>query len=184
MTKLQDLIKQELAKPVQKTRTALQLDRITRANQEQFEQRHTITPPTQPISQISFTIPGDFVSVNNTYQTFINKKGQIQRTKTKKATNWKTHVITHTTSYKGILKPSLFYKITLEVYTNWFTKSGSIKKRDVANAEKLITDGVDKGLGLDDSHFFEIVLKKVQTKNEPKIRVTVEVMDSIPQEDV
>lgn len=194
-TKMELIYEAELAKPLTKTRTALQLERITQANQEALEGRLEefqgleVKPrdskALQPVPSgtrepwadfVTFDIPGEFVSVDKTYQTFTNRKGKIQRTKTTEATIWKDHVTSCTRAYQGFLKPSWCYKIRLQVHSNWFTKNGFVKRRDVANAEKLIVDGVSEGLGIDDSCFFEVVLEKVQDSNESKTVVTVEVM--------
>jgi len=52
--------------------------------------------------------------------------------------------------------------VVVEICENWFTKKGTVKKKDIANREKFLTDSVFKGLGLDDSFIFEHTMFKVQ----------------------
>ena len=58
-------------------------------------------------------------------------------------------------------------KVFIDIYSNWYNKDGSIKKRDIANLEKFITDSIFSNLeGMDDSQIFFISLNKIQSDNE------------------
>lgn len=59
--------------------------------------------------------------------------------------------------------------VVVEICENWFTKKGTVKKKDIANREKFLTDSVFKGLGLDDSFIFEHTMFKVQGEEEKAI---------------
>ena len=52
------------------------------------------------------------------------------------------------------------------VYSNWHNKDGSIKKRDIANLEKFITDSVFACLPMDDSQIFHTEMDKIQSEEE------------------
>ena len=58
-------------------------------------------------------------------------------------------------------------KVEIIIHSNWYNKNGSIKKRDIANLEKFITDSIFNALpSMDDKQIFEISLKKVQDEEE------------------
>lgn len=59
--------------------------------------------------------------------------------------------------------------VTVEICEDWYTKKGTVKKKDVANREKFLIDSLFEGLGLDDSFIFEHVMKKVQGEDEKAI---------------
>jgi Holliday junction resolvase RusA-like endonuclease len=61
--------------------------------------------------------------------------------------------------------------LTVQIFENWFTKKGTIRKKDVANREKFLIDSVFKGLGLDDSYIFEHTMFKVQSMEEKAVIV-------------
>lgn len=71
---------------------------------------------------------------------------------------------------KTVLKESytfdLHLKVTVEVYENWYTKKGTVKRMDVANREKFLIDSVFEGLDVDDKHIFEYITRKVQSDEE------------------
>lgn len=62
--------------------------------------------------------------------------------------------------------PSQKLKVTVEVYEDWFTKKGVVKRKDVANREKFLIDSVFEALGLDDKMIFEHTMKKMQSEKE------------------
>ncbi len=58
-------------------------------------------------------------------------------------------------------------KVEITIHSNWYNKNGTIKKRDIANLEKFITDSIFNALpSMDDRQIFEISLKKVQDDEE------------------
>lgn len=57
--------------------------------------------------------------------------------------------------------------VLIEIYSNWYNKDGTIKKRDIANLEKFITDSVFNALPeMDDRQIFKIELRKIQLNKE------------------
>jgi len=55
-------------------------------------------------------------------------------------------------------------KVMIAICEDWYYLNGNVKKVDVANREKFLTDSVFQGLGLDDKNIFYISLRKVQLK--------------------
>lgn len=68
--------------------------------------------------------------------------------------------------------------VTIEVYENWFTKQGKVKKIDVANREKFQIDSVFEALGLDDKFIFYHKMLKMQSNEEYSL-IKIKVMDEI-----
>ena len=67
--------------------------------------------------------------------------------------------------------------VNIEIHSNWHNKDGSIKKRDIANLEKFITDSIFSALpNMDDRQIFEIKLIKIQS-NEEKSVINIEVLE-------
>ena len=68
-------------------------------------------------------------------------------------------------SQTEILKVEL--KVDIEIHSNWYNKDGTIKKRDIANLEKFITDSIFAELEeMDDSQIFKLTMKKIQSDEE------------------
>lgn len=59
--------------------------------------------------------------------------------------------------------------VKVEIYENWYTKKGDVKKKDIANREKFLIDSVFNALGLDDCFVFEHTMIKVQSDEEKAI---------------
>ena len=58
-------------------------------------------------------------------------------------------------------------EVTIEVHSNWYNKDKTIKKRDIANLEKFITDSIFDGIeGMDDKQIFKLTMKKIQSDEE------------------
>ncbi len=57
-------------------------------------------------------------------------------------------------------------EVTIIIYSNWYNKDKTIKKRDIANLEKFITDSIFSQLEMDDSQIFKVTLKKIQSDEE------------------
>lgn len=67
----------------------------------------------------------------------------------------------------GIESPRGLLSVHLRFHSaRWFNKDRSVKKRDVANLEKLCIDAVFKCLGVDDSNIFKLTLEKVVSDKE------------------
>jgi Holliday junction resolvase RusA-like endonuclease len=52
--------------------------------------------------------------------------------------------------------------VDIFVHENWFSKSGNILRKDVANREKFLIDAIFDALKIDDKHIFSNCLYKVQ----------------------
>lgn len=61
--------------------------------------------------------------------------------------------------------------VRVEIYEDWHTKKGDVKKKDIANREKFLIDSVFNALGLDDCFVFEHTMIKVQSDKEKAIIV-------------
>ncbi len=57
-------------------------------------------------------------------------------------------------------------KIEVEIHENWFSKTGKVLRKDIANREKFLIDSVFEALGIDDKYIFEHKLIKVQDSEE------------------
>lgn len=64
-----------------------------------------------------------------------------------------------------ILKGEL--QVSITIYSNWYNKNKTIKKRDIANLEKFIVDSIFSNLEeMDDSQIFQITMNKIQSDKE------------------
>lgn len=59
--------------------------------------------------------------------------------------------------------------VYLEIYEDWNTKKGEVKKKDLLNREKFLTDSIFEALGIDDKFIFEYYFRKVQSNSEKAI---------------
>ncbi len=59
--------------------------------------------------------------------------------------------------------------LKVEIFENWYTKKGTVRKKDLANREKFLIDSIFKSLGLDDSYIFEHTMFKIQSKEEKSV---------------
>jgi len=58
-------------------------------------------------------------------------------------------------------------EVTINIFSNWYNKDGTIKKRDIANLEKFITDSIFANLqDMDDKQIFKITMNKHQSEQE------------------
>ncbi len=124
---------------------------------------------------MQIVIPFKTPTVNLMYVTFTPRGGsRTMRIKSKEskaaAEDVKKIVLeSQTETIKGQLS------VKIEVYSNWFNKDGTIKKRDIANLEKFITDSIFENLeGMDDSQIFEITMFKIQSDEEKSVINIVE----------
>ena len=103
-------------------------------------------------------------SVNCLYLAFV-RGGKIIRVKTDIAKKLGKEVerqlfVLNTSKFDKFKDKKLF--VTLGVHGNWYNKDGSVKKKDLANYEKFITDTVFDYIGLKDQFIFDYYLTKVQ----------------------
>jgi len=108
---------------------------------------------------MKFKIPFKTPTINLMYSTF-----RGHRVKSKEARELAEEVgqyVNQTEVIEGELK------VTIDIYSNWYNKDGTIKKRDIANLEKFITDSIFNNLeGMDDKQIFEIRMEKFQSDEE------------------
>jgi len=113
---------------------------------------------------INITIPFKTPTVNLMYSTF-----RGHRVKSKQARDLSKEVKeivlnTPTQIITGELEA------TIDIYSNWYNKDGTIKKRDIANLEKFITDSIFENLDqMDDKQIFKITMNKIQSREEKSV---------------
>lgn len=56
--------------------------------------------------------------------------------------------------------------VIIKIYSRWYNKNGTIKKKDIANFEKAIIDSIFSNLEMDDSQIFELKLQKIHSETE------------------
>lgn len=58
------------------------------------------------------------------------------------------------------------YSLSIEFHSPvWRNKDGSVKKRDASNLIKIAEDAFIEAIGIDDSRFWEVSVKKVFSKD-------------------
>jgi len=67
------------------------------------------------------------------------------------------------------LKEKKTLTVVVDIYENWYTKNGEVKRKDVANREKFLIDSIFEALGLDDKKIFEHRMRKIQSEKEGAI---------------
>lgn len=111
---------------------------------------------------MKFKIPFKTPTINTMYATFHG-----HRVKSKEARKLAEEVIQHVNQTE-ILEGEL--TVTIDIYSNWYNKDGTIKKRDIANLEKFITDSIFSNLDqMDDKQIFKITMNKHQSDKEYSI---------------
>lgn len=59
------------------------------------------------------------------------------------------------------------YTLSIEFHSkSWRNKDGTIKKRDVSNLIKIAEDAFIEAIGIDDSRFWELHIKKVEDSSD------------------
>jgi len=118
--------------------------------------------------KFSIVIPFKTPTVNLMYATF---RGHRVKSKESRELSEKVKEIVMNSDI-NIFTGELSIKI--EIYSNWYNKNKTIKKRDIANLEKFITDSIFNGLEeMDDRQIFELTMKKIQSDDEKAI-ITIE----------
>lgn len=64
-------------------------------------------------------------------------------------------------------------KVVLEIYENWYTKKGTVYRKDLGNKEKFIIDSVFNKLEIDDKFIFNMTMIKVDSKQDKTILTIV-----------
>jgi Holliday junction resolvase RusA-like endonuclease len=110
------------------------------------------------------TIPFKTPSINHLYFNWQNR-----RILTKQARELKKQIkdIIDNDKYADLSGHKL--KVVVEIYEDWHTKKGEVKKKDVTNREKFLIDSVFDALGLDDKFIFEHTMRKIQSDTEKAV---------------
>jgi hypothetical protein len=129
---------------------------------------------------MQITIPFKTPSVNHLYfnfhgRTILSKQGRELKQKIKELICVKKE---DEIKIK-VLEKEKIYKVVIEIYENWFYKTGKVKRSDVANREKFLVDAVFEALGIDDRFIFDVTLRKKQSNDEYS-KIYVEVIDDNP----
>lgn len=110
---------------------------------------------------MKFKIPFKTPTINNMYVQFRNLR--IKSKISKEQAELVKQIVLNSPTY--IIEGEL--KVTIDIYSNWYNKDGTIKKRDIANLEKFITDSIFVNLDeMDDKQIFKITMNKIQSNEE------------------
>ena len=113
---------------------------------------------------IKIEIPFKTPTVNLMYATF---HGHRVKSKESRDLSKEVELIVRSTSTETIEGELI---VEINIYSNWYNKNGTIKKRDIANLEKFITDSIFAGLeDMDDKQIFKITMNKIQSEKEEAI---------------
>jgi Holliday junction resolvase RusA-like endonuclease len=133
---------------------------------------------------ITFEFKMRAISVN---QLYVNIKGQARRFKSaagkqfcEEVKQQVTSVLNNNNDIREELKKAEQKPLSVEIVIgreDWHTKGGNIRRLDIANQEKVITDSImsaleANGIDVDDSQFFELVMRKEES-DIPFIRYTI-----------
>jgi Holliday junction resolvase RusA-like endonuclease len=123
---------------------------------------------------IVIEIPLKTLSVNHLYGfkghfRFIKKEGREIR-------NFiQCHIIAQRIDVSEYINKKL--KVEVDIYEDWMTKKGEIKRTDLSNREKFLVDSVFEVLKLDDKQIFEHTMRKIQSDKE-KFIIKIMVVES------
>lgn len=116
------------------------------------------------------TIPFKTPSINHLYG-----QNGVRKYLKPEAKKLRQEIIEIVKSYPGDIHLSNHLKVTVDLYENWYTKKGTVKRVDAANREKFLIDSVFEGLLLDDKYIFEHTMRKIQS-DEEKAVIAIEVL--------
>jgi len=110
---------------------------------------------------MKFRIPFKTPTINTMYATF---HGHRVKSKEARELAKEVDLIVKSTPYE-IIEGEL--EVTINIFSNWYNKDGTIKKRDIANLEKFITDSIFVNLeDMDDKQIFKITMNKIHCSEE------------------
>ena len=67
------------------------------------------------------------------------------------------------------LDPEMIYSLVINLYTNWLTQEGKIRRKDCGNYEKFIVDALFNRYHIDDSLLWWRLIKKIHSPGEEKV---------------
>lgn len=110
---------------------------------------------------MKFKIPFKTPTINNMYLQFRNLRIKSKISKEQAELVKQIVLNTPTEIIEGELE------VTIDIYSKWYNLDGTIKKRDIANLEKFITDSIFANLdNMDDKQIFKITMNKIQSDEE------------------
>jgi len=113
---------------------------------------------------MKFRIPFKTPTINTMYATF---HGHRVKSKEARELTKEVELIVKTTPCETIEGELI---VIINIFSNWYNKDGTIKKRDIANLEKFITDSIFANLeDMDDKQIFKITMNKYQSTEEYSI---------------
>lgn len=113
---------------------------------------------------IQITIPKKCLTINHLYgqrgfRKFIKQEGKELR-------EYIIKLIQNRKHNDNLLIP---LNVSVEIYENWLTKEGFVKRKDLDNRAKFLLDSVFLGLGSDDKYIFQLTMRKIQSKIEKSV---------------
>ncbi len=113
---------------------------------------------------IEVTIPFKTPTINQMYATF---RGHRIKSKEARQLGKEVKEIVYNQPFKKIEGE---LQVTIDIYSNYYNKNGTIKRKDIANYEKFITDSVFENLeDMDDKQIFKIIMNKIHSVQEKAI---------------
>ncbi|MFW6047382.1 MAG: RusA family crossover junction endodeoxyribonuclease [Candidatus Woesearchaeota archaeon] len=65
-------------------------------------------------------------------------------------------------------------RVIVEIYEDWYTKKGDIKRVDISNREKFLIDSIFDKLKVDDKQIFDHTMRKIQSDEEKAVVTIIE----------
>jgi len=121
--------------------------------------------------KVKFKLPFKTPTINHLYWHKGNIK--IMKTEAKELRNKIIEICNKKIGNKKDFMNDNKLKVNTEIYEDWYTKKGLVKKKDLSNREKFLVDSIFKAIDLDDKFIFEHTMKKIQSDKEFVI-VTIE----------
>jgi len=140
----------------------------------------------------SFPFPPQLSKLYNSFY----KNGKVNKVKSKEYTQYLKEVNAYHWARESefreardALKEFESFKMTYYVmfpYSKVFTKKGALKKCDVSNREKALSDSLATCLGIDDQRFNNVELIKCVATSEanPKVIIIIEPMKILTESEV
>ena len=105
---------------------------------------------------IEFKVPFIPPSANKIYWINYNERRVYL---SEEARNFKTAVKSFMPLWE--VDPSVYLRFDISIYDNWYTKEGSVRKRDIQNLDKIIIDACCERLGIGDERVWERTIRKL-----------------------
>jgi len=126
---------------------------------------------------INFRIPSLPPSVNNLYYHIKGHFGEYQYVLKPEVRLWKTKAKEFIPLFKPVDHPTGLLYLHFTAVASWYYKNGSIKRRDVANFDKVIVDTVFEKLGIGDEFVWDRRCTKRHSETEEYVEVELGYFD-------